>query len=284
MKSINKPEYDMSVIIDNCTEHMRKEWKDRIQAVKNTIIQETATYDELAMSGCLCNIEGQTDVDGIADKDDMTNLYTQKFVPMGQKNRKYYDEIMMLTQDKLCAYCRKNGANTLDHFLPKARYVVYSVTPYNLVPSCSNCNHDKLDSTFLQYSEQPFHPYYDEFDDVLWLKARLIENPEVSFQFYTDTSEVKDKVKAQRIELSFSDKGYKLNKVYLEHVPAEYRVRLKSILRQYRKGGKEAAVEYLNESIQDEQSVMLNSWKAAIYQAIIDNEWFWNTHIPSILE
>lgn len=68
-------------------------------------------------------------------------------------------------------------------FLPKSKYVAYTVTPYNLIPACSDCNTGKLDSTFHNRVEEPFHPYYDNFDDCVWLKAKLIEMEPVSFQF-----------------------------------------------------------------------------------------------------
>ena len=47
-------------------------------------------------------------------KDDLTNLYTQKFVSKGQANRDYYEILTtMQASDNLCAYCRKNIVNKL---------------------------------------------------------------------------------------------------------------------------------------------------------------------------
>ena len=33
---------------------------------------------------------------------------------------------------------------------------------------------------------------------------------------------------------------------------------------------------------QDEKSISLNSWKTALYQSIIDSEWYWNEYLPEI--
>ena len=45
---------------------------------------------------------------------------------------------------------------------------------------------------------------------------------------------------------------------------------------------KELAVEVLQDLIKDEKSISLNSWKTALYQSIIDSEWYWNEYLPEI--
>lgn len=50
----------------------------------------------------------------------------------------------------------------------------------------------------------------------------------------------------------------------------------------FSKGKKELAVEVLQDLIKDEKSISLNSWKTALYQSIIDSEWYWNEYLPEI--
>lgn len=283
MKKIRKPENDIGLILNNCTVKMRSPRKERIEQVKGTIIKKTIEYDELATVGQLYTILEHDNVDLIASKDDMEALYTQKFVPKQEANREYYDKIMLLAPNGKCPYCQQNIANNLDHFLPKAKYATFSVSPYNLVPSCSECNTDKAVSTFSTYLEQPFHPYYDDFDDCIWLKAKLIENEEVAFSFFAEPPETIEMVKAERIIKSFSKKGFGLNDIYKVHAAEVYQSCFHRIKILFNKGGKNLAVMRLIEYIEDERSIAINSWKAAMYQAIIDSDWYWEVYLPGLL-
>jgi 5-methylcytosine-specific restriction endonuclease McrA len=282
MKKINKPENNITTILDNCTAHMNNPRKERVEQVKTTIIEQTTKYDDLALLGQLFTIPEHDNVDSIATKDDMEALYKQKFVPKDESNREFYDKIMLLAPSGKCPYCQQNIANNLDHFLPKTKYVTFSVSPYNLIPSCSDCNTDKSASTFTTYLEQPFHPYYDDFDDCAWLKARLIENEEISFQFYADPPLSVAVDKAERIKNSFSSEGFGLNNIYKVHAPELYRTCFHRIKILFDKGGKDLAIARLLENIEDEQSNNINSWKAAMYQAIIDSNWYWDEYLTNL--
>lgn len=280
MKKIRKPTNHISTILDNCTEHMNKTRKNRIEKVKPIIISETNRYDTLAESGQLFTIPEHDTVNFIAQKDDMEAIYTQKFVPETEANRDYYNQLFLLAPNGKCPYCQQNIVKQLDHFLPKSKYVTFTVTEYNLVPSCSDCNMDKSASTFTSYLEQPFHPYYDDFDDTIWLKAKLIENEPISFQFHADPPASLSSEKRQRIINNFL--ALKLNDIYKVHAPELYSTCFHRIKKLFDKGGKKLAIERLIENIEDEHSNSNNSWKAAMYQAMIDSDWYWDTYLPGI--
>lgn len=64
-----------------------------------------------------------------------------------------------------CPYCNRNYINSrsekhagaqLDHFYCRSKFPMFSVSLYNLVPSCGTCNHRKLDCFF----------YYSPFSNV----------------------------------------------------------------------------------------------------------------------
>lgn len=282
MKKINKPENNINLILNNCTARMNSPRKERIEQVKDTIIEKTIKYDELASIGQLYTISEHDNVDSIATKSDMEALYNQKFVPKNQPNREYYDKLMLLAPNGKCPYCQQNIANNLDHFLPQSKYVTFSVSPYNLVPACSECNTDKSASTFTNYLEQPFHPYYDDFDDCIWLKAQLIENEEISFYFYAEPPKIVTADKAERIRKSFSKDGFGLNDIYKVHAAEVYQSCFHRIKILFDKGGKELAVTRLLEYIDDEQSITINSWKAAMYRAMINSDWYWDVYLPGL--
>lgn len=55
-----------------------------------------------------------------------------------------------------CSYCNRDYINArhleasgaqLDHFIPRASYPIFSLSIYNLVPSCGNCNRVKSDKS-----------------------------------------------------------------------------------------------------------------------------------------
>lgn len=286
MKRIPKPisDIDYSVIIDNCTEHMTSPRKDRLQAVKEILISQHEQYDELAEKGLLYTIKAHDSVRNIAQKEDMIAAYKQKFVPQETENRIYYDRILHLATNGKCPYCQQNLVKTLDHFLPKSKYVTYAIDPYNLVPACSDCNGDKGSDTFESYVNQPFHPYYDNFDVAIWLIARLIPNDEISFQFYANPPSTIDCDLAKRIINNFSEeKGFSLNNIYKSHAAELYSSCENRMKVLFQKGGKTLAVERLFENIEDERLNNMNSWKAAMYQAMIDSDWYWETYLPNCI-
>jgi len=74
-----------------------------------------------------------------------------------------------------CGYCNsqytltflKDGSASvkfqLDHIFPKKKYPYFSISMYNLVPSCANCNLNKGDKDF--WIEDFCHPYIESIGD-----------------------------------------------------------------------------------------------------------------------
>ncbi|WP_202187707.1 hypothetical protein [Ruminococcus sp. AM42-11] len=60
MKKLEKPQFDMETIIDNCLVHMQNPRKKRITLVKEKIKKKTEEYDELAQHGQLHIIPSMT--------------------------------------------------------------------------------------------------------------------------------------------------------------------------------------------------------------------------------
>lgn len=63
-----------------------------------------------------------------------------------------------------CAVCDSH-ADTLDHVLPKTKYVQYTITPVNLVPLCSRCNRVK-DAKLTENDRIIFHPYFHDYQQM----------------------------------------------------------------------------------------------------------------------
>ena len=279
MIRLEKPEFDVEQIVNACVSNMNEgERKNRIISSTNEIVKESKEYDTKASSGMLSSIEIHEELRSGASKDDMKKLYEDKFVPKGQGGREYYDAIKSRSPNNRCPYCAQREVSTLDHYLPKAKYPTFSVTPYNLIPSCKDCNTGKLTDVFNSREEEVIHPYYDDFSTEEWIVAKMIERDPVAFEFQVKCPESWDETKKKRAENHF-DK-FHLNDLYKPYAAEEYVSCFSRIKRSYLRGGKDLAIENLKEDIDDKKKLRLNTWQAAMYQAIIDSEWFWNVHMP----
>lgn len=66
---------------------------------------------------------------------------------------------------QICPSCGEEGTpNTLDHYLPKAKYPQFAVTPVNLSPMCDICQGQKGNETVDDEGRRLYlHPYFDDF-------------------------------------------------------------------------------------------------------------------------
>lgn len=88
-----------------------------------------------------------------------------------------YKSLLLMNID--CPYCNIDEATTLDHYLPKKYFPLYSANPWNFIPTCSRCNSIKQS----YYPKNPngipfFNPLTDDFEnpDYNWLAVEIIES------------------------------------------------------------------------------------------------------------
>lgn len=89
---------------------------------------------------------------------------------------------------KSCPYC--NAQYTLyvndssskellkfqyDHFFPKSMFPYLSISLYNLIPSCANCNVKKSDK--LLNLVDHYHPYHSELSKIAQFKLKYVPDP-----------------------------------------------------------------------------------------------------------
>ena len=233
MIKLKKPIYNQENIIDDCISNMRDKnsTKSRVVSSKNEIVSKSKEYDELAQKGQLGTLREYENIKGGATKSDMLILYDQKFARKEQGGRKYYDAIKLLAPYGRCPLCGQREVKTLDHYLPKSKFPLYAVTPYNLIPACSDCNKDKFNDVSICREKETIHPYYDDFTDEVWIKAKM----------------------------------------FTGCLP-----RLRRLLK---KSGRAAVEEHIKECIDEAREVRLNTWQAAVYESILECEWFWNEYL-----
>ena len=128
----------------------------------------------------------------------------------------------------------------LDHFYPKDIYPYLSCNLYNLVPSCSVCNHAKSDTDFGETEDSKLiYPYGEEFGDDGVFRVKIddayIETEKLFKGMYTD-----DKQKEQ-LRICIESSGSKKDKVdkskevfHLEPIYNMHKLDLVEFLKRYR--------------------------------------------------
>lgn len=99
-------------------------------------------------------------------------------------------------QTNTCYYCNSQYTLTfkkekiesvkfqIDHIFPKKKYPYFSISLYNLVPSCANCNLNKGDQDF--WIEDYCHPYLESIGD----RFKFTLSKESDKIFYTKLEDV----------------------------------------------------------------------------------------------
>lgn len=271
MIKLEKPDISQDDIIDACIANLRKEpTLSNINNSRKHICKKNNEYDKLGEKGELRSIHTHSIVPGGVTKDDMVFLYDKKFV--GDGGRKYYDKIKSIPKFERCPFCGIFRVSTLDHYLPKTEYPTYALSPFNLVASCSNCNTKKNSLIFASREEELIHPYYDDFDDEIWLKCKVEYGEDILFSFFVDKPLSWSEEKYHRAKNHF-DK-LELNKLYQAHAAEEFTEYIYSAKKLYEAGGEKSIKENLQERLAEHRSIYKNTWKAALYDGLLNSEEF----------
>lgn len=105
-----------------------------------------------------------------------------------------------------------NTLATLEHYYPKAEYPFLSLSFYNLIPSCSNCN-SKFKGN-LSHVGNILHPYYEDFDEKATFSVSvdcLPAGKDIELSIVLKQNDISD----TRCEKSIE--RFQLDKIYEEH-------------------------------------------------------------------
>ncbi|MDX8124412.1 hypothetical protein SKZ59_21785 [Janthinobacterium sp. GMG2] len=204
--------------------------------------------------------------------DELVKVYTLRMVPKKAKGRQIYDRILSAPVNGRCPFCGIGTVNTLDHFLPKTHFPVFSVTPNNLVPACTWCQGEKMEYFATTAGGQLLHPYFDNFDQDIWLAADVVKGSPAAFRYHVsppahwavnDKARVAAHLKELNLGLLFSSNaGSRL---------AEIRGRLVKL---HNLGKMNAVRSHLEEELASMEEECKNSWVAAMYRAAVASNWF----------
>ena len=268
MKNLSVPLPDTTAedIFEECVTGYRDKTKVSIlMKCKNLIRLDSELYDKVIPE----KIEQfqQSSLPNDVSKNDMTNVYTNKFAAEKSPGRKYYNIIREQAKLNICPICGIRPVKNLDHYLPKAKYPTLSVTPNNLIPSCRDCNMDKLDSTSCDSQNIPIHLYFDDIPNEPWLHVTVGNNLEILY--YISCPKTVDECIRRRLEKHLDI--YKLHELYSSHACSQIADSINMWKKVLFQGGEQALKLSLADECESAEKNDLNSWKSALYRGLINN-------------
>lgn len=276
MKKLPKPydqhgvEFVAQDVFALCISRIRKaELKLRLADKQGRVSKAAAKYDTAAAAALLHTLVRQSSV-GNVTKDEMISVYTSRMVK--QPGRPVYDRIILAPKNQKCPLCGIGTVNTLDHHLPKTEYPILAVVPNNLIPSCEWCQGEKGTTYPTSAGEQTIHPYFDDFDSEIWLRAEVVHSIPASFRFFVQTPANWDAVICQRLNSHLDT--FNLRVLYSANAGGELSGIRGRLNRLFNAGGSEEVRNHLREEALSWTEDSNNSWKAAMYTAAADSDWF----------
>lgn len=275
MKKLAKPTSNSLDVYALCISKIRSiELKRNLENISQLIVEAAEEYDSLGRLADIYLTPQSLDINDDITKKVMENIYTQRMAKLKSPGRAIYNTLRLSAKFNQCPLCGHRQVKTLDHYLPKSNYSKHVVIPFNLIPSCSDCNKEKLDIIPSHKENQTLHPYYDDVTEHQWLFAEVIEDNPMSVCFYTQDVAEYDNVLNRRIKLHF--KTFGLNDLYISQSGVLLSNLIIRITDLYNDGGAESVVEYLSLEAGSRRGNCINSWETAIYSALAESEWFCN--------
>lgn len=252
--------------------------RTRYEACCQYFVRAAMRYHFLASRGKLFVIRPLTSdeenpvIIGSLTSRELINLYSYYMVSHPSKKARNLIYDVLLASSPKCPICGDIGqSTTLDHYLPKAFFPIFSVLPVNLIPSCKDCNLGKGASFTQEKEKQILHPYFDESDffEEKWVFATINNNRELVFFVKAPHNWPTHKI--ERAKNHFKD--FKLAKRYSIEASSELANAIDMRRSFLRNVSSEDFRNYLL-SQANTNTYFINHWKRVLYQCLADNDWF----------
>ena len=282
MRSIATPMDNPHEVYALCINSISNEQlKLRMQAITAEVAAAAQEYHEKVQVKNLFEIpkiecRDEDVVIGEVTKKELSDTYSKHMRGFTKPARQLYNQLLASAPRRKCPYCGFGHASTLDHYLPKAKFPILSVLPWNLVPACKDCNTGKNAAIATVQDQQTLHPYFEHPRIVTdqWLYARVLTETPPVLEFFVNPPEVWDPVDKSRVLAHFRD--YKLASRFSVEASNEL-ASLKGTLSQVWTTSASAGVQdHLRFSAAGKSAVHVNAWDTAMYQALVESEWYCN--------
>lgn len=274
MRRINRPGFTVRTVFASCVATVDDDvLRQGLEECADTIEEAETDLEEKIVTNQIHTVEQKSTVYGNIGKAEMEIVYKYRMLRKGKPPRQFYDKLILSAPGQKCPLCLQRLVTTLDHYLPKAKYPIFAVTPINLIPACTDCNKIKLAQDPADESEITLHPYFDNVEDHSWLKCKVLETNPITFDFYVDVNFYPGLL-GERLEYHFS--SFELNKLYRTHAVEELQNKKFWLKKIFNRGGVDELREHLLECYDSSNDNFLNSWHTALYEGMLLNEWFCN--------
>lgn len=272
-----RKEYAYSVW-EKCLETVRSnedsssDWFIRKAALTSSLDQVSDAHERYFLSAqedALWKLEESQFQYGEKSKEYSGWLYTEKLKGYTAVD-KLREKILATSLDDLCPYCNHRNVYDLDHFLPKEKFHLIAVNPWNLVPCCKECNTHKSAFFSSSKNEQFYHPYFSSVENMDWLKARVVESVKPVIDFYVS----EDLTEYHRINRIFEK--LQLNRLYKSQTARELLVFSRSFerLRHMPEPMVRQRVKNKLDELSNERDFLANDWRRAMFCALADSDWY----------
>ncbi|QXE35911.1 HNH endonuclease [Streptomyces sp. GMY02] len=274
MWKIDPPVHTAAFSYATCTSRIRnRELRERLDQAADEVAASAAKYESAAESSELYLLDQDELSVASLTGVEMIAIYKYRMAKKKAVGRFIYDELMLAAPDGRCPMCGQRTVSTLDHVLPKTLYPALSVTPLNLIPACSDCNHIKSDAIPVSAENEPIHPYYDDLDGDPWLHAAVVHTSPAAIVFSVAAPiNWPDSLK-NRVATHF--RTFKLAPLYASQAAQELNSIKHYLIQLHARGGGDAVRQHLSGQANSRRMAYANSWQTATYTALADDAWFY---------
>lgn len=268
MKKLQKPKFSVEEVISTLkTSMLEGDLKQKLIQAEKEFLQKEKLYFEKANFKKFYELLKSDKVDDLSILE-LKSLYEKMRSKSGSNNS--HAEIKSLAQNNICPICGIGQVTTLDHYLCKSQYGDFVITPINLVPMCSDCNKNKLDAVFSNYTEQLYNPYFDSDPAHIFLKCNAqIENSIFSATYEIIKTDSLSDEEFARLKNHFNK--YKLNLLFSSNAVNEFES-IKFCITLQKENGDDSLGNFLNTMLQSCEQQDINSWKSAFYRELVSNK------------
>lgn len=278
MKKLPLPNYHFLDVYNTCISDCNSNNLTAMRAISQRLPEFESSYQQGAESVTLHlttpSRHGHSEDEVISNitKADFVGLYDDCLSKAGTNGRVIYDAIRS-SSDGVCPLCGIGHVSTLDHYLPKARYPLYSVHPHNLVPACKDCNTGKGSPVLRTNLDELFHPYFISlrFINEHWIAAEIIETTPVTAQFYPHLPTTWDSDSQQRAINHFD--GFNLASRYKVQASQFFTMfieQVRELKHEQNLNTEQIQANFRNKALNQPS----NSISRALMEAIAQSEWF----------
>ena len=268
MYHLELPAPQMASIFPNCAKRTSDgRLRAALLAEEARVQQRSQAYSRLAEVASLYELAPQESIH--VSGAELADLYERAFIK--GRERPTYLAIRGASRFGRCPFCAQRDVRTLDHYLPKGTFPEFAVFPMNLVPCCFDCNHSKLDHAPVGFSDQIFHPYFDDWDDVQVIRAEVEIEDRVYVDFSVNDRDLPSEI-AQRAQTHFAI--FDLAALYSDNASIELVQKKNSFQLTFDSGGRDALCTELLKDAQSRRHPFPNAWQPALYAALAESTAF----------